>query len=181
MAEMEGCVTNQRLQQFTNDHTADITRMLQELIAADLLAKNGYGRWASYRLSPHLNQSDKTLKAPADITNENSGSKNRTADITDQYPDMSTEIDPKLLAIGEPARTQKRIEPTEMQGLIPLLCENRFLTLRQIATILSRKPDAIQRWTLRPMAQDNQLILAYTETLNHPKQAYKTNPEWKGS
>ena len=29
------------------------------------------------------------------------------------------------------------------------------------------------------MAQEKELVLAYPETPNHPKQAYKTNPDWK--
>ncbi len=58
-ADVEGSVRNQRLQQFSNDHTTDITKMLQELVIKGLLVKDGYGRWASYRLaerfcsSPH--------------------------------------------------------------------------------------------------------------------------------
>jgi ATP-dependent DNA helicase RecG len=56
-ADVEGSVTNQRLQQFCTDHTTDITRLLQDLVAKDCLLKDGYGRWASYRLSERLSGS----------------------------------------------------------------------------------------------------------------------------
>jgi hypothetical protein len=43
--------------------------------------------------------------------------------------------------------------------------------------LLNREPNGLQRWTLRPMAQEKQLVMAFPETPNHPKQAYQTNPE----
>ena len=68
-----------------------------------------------------------------------------------------------------------------MRRLIRALCQGRFLTFRQLAALLNREPNGLQRWTLRPMAQEKQLVLAYPETPNHPKQAYTTNPDWKAS
>ena len=29
------------------------------------------------------------------------------------------------------------------------------------------------------MAQEGQLLLKYPETPNHPRQAYRTNPDWR--
>lgn len=53
-ADVEGEVTNQRLQQFSLDHPVDITRTLQDLVSKGYLEKKGYGRWAAYRLSSRL-------------------------------------------------------------------------------------------------------------------------------
>ena len=39
MADVEGIVTNQRLQQFSSDHTTDITKMLQDLVSKEFLVK----------------------------------------------------------------------------------------------------------------------------------------------
>ena len=33
----------------------------------------------------------------------------------------------------------------------------------------------------QPMAQEKQLVLAIPETPNHPKQAYKSNPDWRAT
>ncbi len=57
MADVEGIVTNQRLQQFSSDHTTDITKMLQDLVSKEFLVKKGYGRWASYRLAERVAKS----------------------------------------------------------------------------------------------------------------------------
>lgn len=178
-ADVEGSVTNQRLQQFCTDHTADITRLLQDLVAKGLLEKDGYGRWASYRLSGRLVGSRQTAEGTPDTTAVDSRHSEATPDTTRQAPGATPEEDPALLAIAEPARTQKRLDPDEMRRLIRALCRGRYLTFRQLATLLSREPNGLQRWTLRPMAQEKQLVLAYPETPNHPKQAYQTNPDWR--
>jgi hypothetical protein len=65
-----------------------------------------------------------------------------------------------------------------MRRVIRALCQGQFLTVRELATLLNREPMGLQRWTLRPMAQEQQLLLAHPETPSHPRQAYQTNPDW---
>ena len=177
-ADVEGCVTNQRLQQFCSDHTTDITRMLQDLVSKEFLAKDGYGRWASYRLSERLEGSRQEEELAPDTTSEDSRHNGTTPVTTGHAPGVVPEEDPALLAIAEPARKKKRLDPDQMRQLIRELCRDRFLTFRQLATLLDREPNGLQRWTLRPMAHEKELVLAFPETPNHPKQAYTTNPEW---
>lgn len=180
-ADVEGSVTNQRLQQFCTDHTADITRLLQDLVAKGFLVKDGYGRWASYRLAERLTGSRHTERGTPDTTPGDSSHSGTTPVIAGQALAGVAEEDPALLAIADPARKQNRLDPNEMRRLIRSLCRGRFLTFRQLATLLSREPNGLQRWTLRPMAQEKQLVLAYPETPNHPRQAYQTNPDWKAT
>ena len=180
-AEIEGSVTNLRLQQFSADHTTDITRMLQGLVGRGYLLKDGYGRWASYRLADDLVRSGGSEGEGPDIAAADSGHKEAGPDIAAAdsgrtAPDI--ESDPALLAIAEPARRQKRLEPEQMRSVIRLLCKDRFLTFRQLAVLLNREPNGLQRWTLRPMAQADELVMAFPDKPNHPKQAYKTNPDW---
>ena len=68
MADVEGIVTNQRLQQFSSDHTTDITKMLQDLVSKEFLVKKGYGRWASYRLAERVAKSGGNSEGTPDTT-----------------------------------------------------------------------------------------------------------------
>jgi len=88
------------------------------------------------------------------------------------------EEDSALLAIAEPARQQERLDPGEMRRLIRTLCRGRDLTFRQLATLLNREPGGLQRWHIRPMVKDGQLVMSFPANPNHPKQAYRTNPDW---
>jgi hypothetical protein len=91
------------------------------------------------------------------------------------------EHDPNLLAIAKPAREQERLDTNEMRRLIRTLCQRRDLTFRQLATLLDREAGGLQRWYLRPMVQDGQLVMQFPDNPNHPKQAYRTNPDWRES
>jgi hypothetical protein len=93
-ADLEGSVTNQRLQQFSSDHTTDITRLLQDLVGKGHLVKDGYGRWASYRLSEKLVRSDRdapgeteTLKAGS----QHNGDSSQHNDDSSQHNDDSSQ------------------------------------------------------------------------------------------
>ena len=178
MADLQGSVTNSRLQQFGTDHASDLTRLLQDLVAKGLLVKSGYGRWATYQLSPQLGRSAPNGGGTPDITTPAPDITTPAPDITTPAPAVRPETDPGLLAIAEPARTQARLSPDEMRRVIRALCQGQFLTVRELATLLNREPMGLQRWTLRPMAQEQQLRLAHPETPSHPRQAYQTNPDW---
>ncbi len=177
-ADVEASVTNQRLQQFSADHTTDIARLLQGLAKKGLLLKDGHGRGAPYRLSRQLAGSRHKEEGTPDTTPKDSRHSGTTPDISSPGPALAPENDPALLAIAEPARQQKRLHPVEMRRLIRLLCQGRFLTLRELAILLGREPNGLQRHTLRPMAQEKELVMAHPDRPNHPKQAYRTNPDW---
>ena len=71
-ADVERSVSNQRLQQVCTDHTSDITRLLQDLVAKGFLLKAGYGRWASYRLVARRARSRQNEEGTPDRTPEDS-------------------------------------------------------------------------------------------------------------
>ena len=98
-ADVEGSVTNQRLQQFCTDHTADITQLLQDLVAKGFLVKDGYGRWASYRLSERLAGSRHKEEGTPDTIPEDSRHSETTPVTAGQAPDGAPENNPALLAI----------------------------------------------------------------------------------
>lgn len=72
-AQVEGSVTNGRMQEITGEHSEDITGVLQSLVRDGLLTQQNQRRWASYRVaedfpqlqddSPHL-EVDSPQKLP---------------------------------------------------------------------------------------------------------------------
>ena len=181
-ADMEGSVTNQRLQQFSSDHTTDITKMLQELIVKGLLLKDGYGRWASYRLADRLARSGYGDEVTPDTTSASSLRKETRSQHNDPSSQHSGPVlgDPELLAIAAPARDKARLAPATMTDLIRELCQSRYLTVDQIGALLHRHPEGIRNRFLSKMVRDGQLSSRYPDP-THPDQAYRTNPDWKGS
>ncbi len=63
-AQVEGSVTNARIQEITGEHSKDITGVLQTLVRDGLLTQQNQRRWASYRVagdSPQLGEDSRHL------------------------------------------------------------------------------------------------------------------------
>jgi hypothetical protein len=198
-ADVEGSVTNQRLQQFCTDHTADITRLLQDLVAKGFLAKHGYGRWASYRLAERLAGSRHKEEGTPDITpgdsrhsgenpshntgnsSHNTGNSSHNtgnSSHNDGDASLSEQFDSVLLKIAENARAKSRLTPEAMRDLLVELCAVRELTLDEIGSLLQRNPTGIRNRFLSPLVQSGRMERRFPKEPIHPKQAYKTNLDW---
>jgi ATP-dependent DNA helicase RecG len=174
------------------EDTADITRLLQDLVAKGLLVKDGYGRWASYRLAERLAGSRHKEEGTTDITpgdsrhngensshnTGNSSHSNGNSLHNDGDASLSEQFDPVFLKIAENARTKSRLAPEVMQDLLIELCAVRELTLDEIGSLLQRNPTGIRHRFLSPLVQSGRMQLRFPQEPNHPKQAYKTNPDW---
>jgi ATP-dependent DNA helicase RecG len=176
-ADVEGSVSNQRLQQFCIDHTSDITRLLQDLVAKGFLVKNGYGRWASYQLAGSLTSLIHKEGTP-DISSPHNEASSQHNAVSSQHNDPILE-DTQLLELASPARQKERITPSLMRQIILKLCQNRYLTYAQIGALLNRHPEGIRNRFLSEMVREGSLLAKYPSEPTHPNQAYQTNPDWK--
>ena len=184
-ADLEGSVSNQRLQQFSTDHATDITRLLQELVAKGHLVKDGYGRWASYRLAEKLAKSapdaEGTGESIPESSQHNAESSQRNEASSQHNAEGSQHNDPvladaELLAIAAPARGKARLPPSQMKELIRQLCERRSLTVAQIAGLLNRHPEGIRNRFLSEMVRERSLLTTHPDP-THPEQSYRANSE----
>ena len=169
-----------RLRTASSDHPTDITRLLQDLVGKGHLVKDGYGRWASYRLSEKLVRSDRD--APGETEILQAGSQHN--DGSSQHNDGSSQrTDPvldgaELLAIAAPAREKARLAPAKMRELIWQLCQIQSLTVSQLAGLLNRHPEGIRNRFLSEMVREGVLLARYPDP-THPEQAYRANPDWE--
>jgi len=169
-ADIEGSVSNIRLQQFLDSHPADITKMLKGLRERGLLKKDGKGRGAVYRLSSRFDGSD----TATGVSDGATGISDRATGIK---PEPSGINNPKLLELSLTARENKRMAPREMRNIILELCTQAELTTAQLSELLSRSPDRLQRGFLKPMVEAKVLKLKFPREPSHPKQAYYANED----
>jgi predicted HTH transcriptional regulator len=170
-AQVEGSVTNARMQEITGEHSKDITGVLQALVRDGLLTQQNQRRWASYRVlgdspqlgldSPHL-AGDSPQSSPQLLGN--------SPHLTGNSPHLS----PELLSLAEPARRRAKLPTAEMQTLVLYLCENRWLTARELADLLSRDADNLQSRILTGLVKQGLLELRHPGVPNRPDQAYRS-------
>lgn len=186
-ADVEGSVTNLRLQQFIAAHSSDITKSLQELVAKGFLVKENYGRWASYRLSDRfVLRPNRTVQQ---VTNSEIGSPvdssphseqslpHKAGSLPHNAPSLPlSEPNPEslmedLARIVSQFHQGERRTPEQSRQIVLALCRGRFLTLTQIAHQLERSEKGVRDRFITKMLKEGLLESKYPEP-THPDQAY---------
>ena len=182
-AATEGDVTNQRLQEMLAVHRADITKLLRGLVRRGFLTSDGVGRGTRYSVAREPVLGDSGSGSPSEDPSSpdkdrSSPDKDRSSPDKDpSSPDKdpsSPDKDPLLLEIASGIRTLKRANPTAVRAAIAALCRDRYLTLRELASLLGRKPETLRDGYLAGMVSQGDLQLRYPDRPNHPDQGYRT-------
>lgn len=187
-ARVEGTVTNGRMQEITGGHPKDITGVLQGLVRDGFLEQQNQRRRASYRLPSDSPQPAKdALQSPGDSPQSAKDSPQseeafpRTPGDSPQSHSASTrfgadvtEFPAELLVIAEPARSRAKLPRSEVRRVIASLCADRWLTAKQLGTLMNRDPENLQQRFLTAMVKEGALELRYPGVPNRPDQAYRT-------
>lgn len=170
-AHLESQVTNTRLQALTEKTPSELSKILTSLVNKELLVAQGQGRGMRYVLDENS-----INKVPNSINNEKSSINNESNSITKEENCMrrNSELQKKLLAISEPARTSKRLSPDKMEKLILELCALTPLSLSEIAELLNRDKAGLRSNHLSRLIRGNKLKYRYPGQVNHPQQTYET-------
>ncbi len=188
-AQIEGSVTNGRMQELTGQHRTDVTGLLRGLVRQGLLQQQKQRRWSSYRVtgedvggvgdshpsggnSPH---SEANSPHSRDGNSPHSGA-NFPHSEGDSHP--STAVDSPLWDLAAPART-RRLAREALAALILQLCAEQWLSARQLAELLGRDQSNLQTRMLTAMVKAGRLRLLHPEVPNRPDQAYRTEEHAK--
>jgi ATP-dependent DNA helicase RecG len=188
-AQIEGEVSNIRLQELAVDHPTDITQTLQGLCSKKMLISDNRRRWARYKLpqkittstslegydkinSPHLNGDSPHLNGDSPHLNGDSPHLNGDSPHLNGNLSHLNELDPELAAIANSVAHKKKLSKLEIRSIILRLCRGRYLNLGQLALLLKRYPQGLRDRSLAPMVAEGLLQLRYPENPNRPDQAY---------
>ncbi|HEY8907224.1 MAG TPA: ATP-binding protein [Rhodoferax sp.] len=179
-AQLEGGVTNGRMQEITGEHSKDITGVLQNLVRDGLLTQQNQRRWASYRVAEDSPQSrDDSLHLDGDSPQSSPQLGGDSPQLppnspqSDRLAGLSSEI-LDLLPLAEPARKNKKLPVDQLKDVIQQLCEGRWLATSELAALVDRDAEKLQSRFLTAMVREGSLELRYPDVRNRPDQAYRT-------
>lgn len=194
-AQLEGWVSNTRLQELVPDHPVDITRCLQGLCQRGWLVSDNRRRWSQYRLDwkntegPLFPFQDEPLTQAGGSLQIGGDSLQMAQDST-HLPESSIHLAPGaaesgmegqdqalLEQLAEPVRSAGKVSEAVMRGAILSLCRGRFLTAGRLGELLNRDSDNLRSRFLSPLVKEKRLRLLHEDLLNHPDQAYQTLDE----
>ncbi|MBF0611880.1 MAG: putative DNA binding domain-containing protein [Magnetococcales bacterium] len=182
-ADVEGSVDNARMRQITLLHTADVTKLLQNLVVRGALVQEGSGRWSQYRLPPasdSIQRSGNSVHVATDFVHMAADSVHMVADSVHMVADSvhiektSGEEWQGLEQLAAPARLSKKMSPQQMEKLIIELCRGRWLSRRALGELLNRNPDGLRSRFLTSMVEHGLLRLRHPDKPNRQDQAYRT-------
>jgi len=186
-AEIEGSVSNSRLQELLNRHPSDITRLLQGLCNSGFLRSDNRRRWTTYRLTsrttdPELFDSE----TPAGDSMHKGGNSMHKAGDSIHLPGRDSihkaENSIHLAGLGgaevsdavRKVASSGKVPPAMMQDSILELCRGRFLSLQQLASILNRHGPTLRHRHVSPLVAAGKLRMRFPRAGNRPDQAYTT-------
>jgi ATP-dependent DNA helicase RecG len=72
------------------------------------------------------------------------------------------------------SKMPKRLSPKNMRKIILEVCEDHFLSIKDLADLLERDSKALQEQYITPLLAEGLLELKYPDIKNHPDQAYRS-------
>lgn len=201
--QIEGEVSNSRLQYMIRRHPVDITKVLQDLCKQDYLVSESKNRWTTY----HLNKEFGGPREGDDGGKANSGEKvanseggkvarwNKEAETSEGkvetlIPKGDTyyeEVDASTKKVatseggkvassegGKVARSALgRLNRSELKKLILQVCTADWKTIKEIAEALGLGEKYLRNKVIPEMADSGTLLRKFPKVPNHKDQAYK--------
>ncbi|RIH88283.1 putative DNA-binding domain protein [Calidithermus terrae] len=171
-AYVERQVNNARLQQITDLHPTDITRLLSKLVREGFLVPVGERKGRYYQLAEPAkgNRGSNSPHFPGSFPH-----------FTGSYPHSEDDLsssDPLLwgllLNLARPVRQKGRAPKEEVRRVILELCSVTELSRQQLAELLGRSAKTLENSYLSQMVSKGLLMMRYPHNPNHPNQAYRT-------
>jgi predicted HTH transcriptional regulator len=199
LAASEGTINHARLRAVTTEHPVDLSKTLQHLTQAGMLASTG-GRGAIYHLpgeaiptpddvfgpaprisvasSPNLDSSSPNLDSSSPNLDEK-----RDADgcliadqlarpVIDELDTLSQILRGHLETIAAEPRTKGKVPREVLTNVVLELCAHHFVTLRCLAALINRKPETLRDQYLTKLVRERKLTLAFPTSPTHERQAY---------
>ena len=182
-------LSHQQLCSQVSAHTREVTLALVKLEKAGVISSTGEHKGKVYH-KPNVE-----IPTPDNATGqflaEHSFVNNPTVSAElEKSPELDPELGPDLTPdaklddsqwqelekIAQQAKDGNRRKSKDIiNQVIIKLCNERFITLTDLSTLLDKKPDTLRKNYLNPLVTNEKLRLAYPTKRNHPKQAYTTN------
>lgn len=179
--QIEGSISNHRLQYVLNMHSADITNLLKKLCDEEFLVSDNNGRWTIYKLKEKStiidtkvdSSSEKVDSSPKKVDSSNQVAENQKDKANVKVDTFGVKVDTSI----EELEYQKnaRLSKEELEQLIMQVCENNYLKMEEVANQIGKSVDYLKNKIFPKMIKDGKLEKHFPYTHNHPEQGYKTS------
>jgi hypothetical protein len=186
---IEGSVTHARIKEMSDIHPHDLSKELKDLVTHGFLQSAGATRAMVYTFAgAALDRLEGTVQTRLNaIPGQQTGSPlhnegnslhsdksplhNKETSLHKRFGTRYDALSQKVFSL---LKGKKRASPDLIRQAILIICENDFVSVDEIATMLSRSRDTVSIHYISRMVKEGLLELKYPENISHPHQAYRT-------
>jgi predicted HTH transcriptional regulator len=185
VSEIEGEVSNAKLQYYLDLHRTDITRLLQDLCKRGFLTMESKNRWTTYRLNAQFAKNEDSLNEDSlnvdtsknedslnvdtskneDTSNEDTSKNEDTLNEDTSRSKDSSEILSSLI--------HKSVSESKLGKEIRRICQDEYTSIEEIANRANRSVRHLKNRILPKMLIEGTLVKMHPQK-NHPQQKYIT-------
>jgi predicted HTH transcriptional regulator len=170
--QIEGSISNQRLQYVLNMHSTDITNLLKKLCSENYLESDNNGRWTIYKIKQKVDTSLTEVDTSI-LDVDIQGAINTKVDTLNTKVDtLNTKVDTSDNMVAT------RYTKDELELLIMKVCKHDYLKMEEVANQIGKSVDYLKNKVFPRMIKNEKLIKRFPFTHNHPEQGYKTSEEY---
>jgi len=175
VCQIEGEVSNFKLQYNIDKHKSDITKMLQDLCRNNYLITENRGRWTTYRLNPNFTKkADTSNMDSSNVDSSNMDSSNMDSSNMDSSNMDSSNVDSSNMDSSEikseVSTSIKRLSFGELSSLIQKFCELEYKSVEEISKQINRDQKYLKNIVLPKLIKEGKLIKLYSNY--HPQQKF---------
>jgi ATP-dependent DNA helicase RecG len=164
-AATEEFVQHTRIKEISLEHSKDISSALAHLVQQKMLVKEGETRGSIYHLpGKQVSRATQLFLDNVDIN---------FPDNELNSLDLKNKFSLSLQSIGY-SKMPKRLSAKNMRKIILEVCEDYFLSIKELANLLERDAKTLQEQYITSFLTEGLLQLKYPDIKNHPNQAYRS-------
>jgi predicted HTH transcriptional regulator len=176
-AQIEGVITNTRLQQLIGDHPSEISKLLKELCTSNYLFPSGKGRGTVYQLntqhaSGYSKGSSPTISGIQGLLFNSPDTKMDTSPAKMDTSPAKMDTSPAKMDTSRTAG-KKRMKPEALEELIISYCKSEHKSLEEIAGYLEKNAKYLKNKVMPRLIESGVVERLYPNNPNHPQQKYK--------
>jgi len=188
IALSEQTVTHARLKEVSGEHNYDLSQTLHKLVDDGLLASNGYGQGTVYFLpnqkliTPNDVFGNETVALGVSSGGMGVSSGGYISDrlkfpLYDNIDQLGEQLKTELETMTAPIVESKRFPKDELINIVKELCKDKYLSLNLLVELLGKNKDYLRKDVLNPMVASKELLRAFPQTPNDPRQAYTSTKD----
>ncbi|GHT24970.1 ATPase AAA [Bacteroidia bacterium] len=171
--QIEGSISNNRLQYILNRHRTDITSLLKKLCTEGYLESDNNGRWTTYKINAKVDTSNKKGDTSQSIDNVTDmkikgDTSNNKGDTSKIKGDTS----------NNKGDTLTRLKKDELETQIMRVCKSNYVKMEVVAKQVNKSISYMKNKVFPQMIKDGKLEKHFPYTHNHPEQGYKTTDKY---